>query len=112
LPTNYKLQDQAFYLPQVLGPVSMYRKGERLSRMLQRHARGPVSLDKLDRCRIVCLAVSVVVAYGEDNGSNPDQRRPVGGGEVDGQRSGEARPDDDESAVQESKAVDVDAKLA
>jgi hypothetical protein len=80
--------------------------------MLQRHARGPVSLDKLDRCRIVCLAVSVVVAYGEDNGSNPDQRRPVGGGEVDGQRSWEAGPDDDESAVQESKAVDIDAKLA
>jgi hypothetical protein len=80
--------------------------------MLQRHARGPVSLDKLDRCRVVVFAVSIIVADGKDDGGHPDQRRPVGGGEVDRQRSWEAGPDDDESAVQESKAVDVDAKLA
>jgi hypothetical protein len=80
--------------------------------MLQRHARRSVSLDKLDRRRVVGLAVSIVVADGEDDGGNPDQRRPVGCGEVDGQRSGEAGPDDHESAVQEAEAVDVDAKLA
>jgi len=71
-----------------------------------------VSLDKLDRRRVVGLAVSIVVADGEDDGSHPDQRRPVGCGEVDGQRSGEAGPDDHESAVQKSKAVDVDAEPA
>ena len=80
--------------------------------MLQRHARRSVSLNKLDRRRIVVLSIRVVVANSKDDGGNPDQRRPVGGGEVDGQGSGEAGPDDDESAVQESKAVDVDAKLA
>jgi hypothetical protein len=80
--------------------------------MLQRHARRSVSLNKLDRRGVVVLAVSIVVADGEDDGGQPDQRRPVGGGEVDGQRRGEAGPDDDESAVQEPKAVDVDAELA
>jgi hypothetical protein len=85
---------------------------KRASRMLQRHARRSVSLDKLDRRRVVGLAVSVVVADGEDDGGHPDQRRPVGGGQVDGQRGREAGPDDDESAVQESKGVDVDAERA
>ena len=80
--------------------------------MLQRNARRSVSLDKLDRRRVVGLAVSVVVADGEDDGGHPDQRRPVGSGEIDGQRRGEAGPDDDESTVQESKAVDVDSELA
>lgn len=80
--------------------------------MLQRHAGRSVSLDELDRRRVVGLAVSVVVADGEDDSGHPDQRRPVGGGEINGQRRGEAGPDDDECAVQEAKAVDVDAKLA
>ena len=80
--------------------------------MLQRNARRSVSLDKLDRRRVVGLAVSVVVADGEDDGGHPDQRRPVGSGEIDGQRRGEAGPDDDESAVDEAESVDVNAVRA
>ena len=80
--------------------------------MLQRHTRRSVSLDKVNRRRVARLTVGVVVGDGEDDGEHPDQRRPVGVGESDGQGSGEARPNDDEGAVQEAEGVDVDAELA
>lgn len=78
-------------------------------RMLQRHARRPVALHKLDGCCVSLLAVGVVVGDCEDNRRHPDQRRPVGVGEGNGQSGGEARPDDDEGAVEEAEGVDVDA---
>lgn len=80
--------------------------------MLQSHARRSVSLDKVHRRSVARLAVSVVVGDGEDDGGHPDQRRPVGVSEGDGQSSREAGPDDDKSAVEEAKGVDVDAELA
>ena len=80
--------------------------------MLQSHTGPSVSLDKLHGSSVARLAVSVVIGDGEDDRGHPDQRRPVGVGEGDGQSSREAGPDDDESAVEEAEAVDVDAELA
>lgn len=57
-------------------------------------------------------AVAVVVDDGDDDGENPNQRRPVGGVVVDGQVGGEAGPDDDEGAVEEAEGVDGDAEAA
>jgi len=80
--------------------------------MLQGHTRRSVSLDKVNRRSVARLAVSVVIGDGEDDSEHPDQRRPVGVGESDGQGGGETGPDDNESAVEEAEGVDVDAELA
>lgn len=56
--------------------------------------------------------VRVVVDDGDDTGENPDQGGPVGRGVVHGERSGEARPDDDEGAVDEAEAVDEESQAA
>ena len=77
--------------------------------MLQRNARRSVSLDKLDRRRVVGLAVSVVVGDREDDCCDPHQGRPVGSGEVNRQARREAGPDDDEGAVEEAEGIDVNA---
>ena len=68
-----------------------------------------MALDKLHRCSVARLAVSVVVDDREDDCGDPDQGRPVGSSEVDRKRRGEARPDNDEGAVEEPKSVDVNA---
>lgn len=77
--------------------------------MLERSARRPVALHKLHRCSVARLAVSVVVDDREDDSGDPDQGRPVGSSEVNWEGRGEARPDNDEGAVEEAKSVDVNA---
>ena len=68
-----------------------------------------MALHKLDRRSVARLAVSVVVCDREDDRGDPDQGRPVGSSEVDRKRRGEARPDNDEGAVEEAKSVDVNS---
>ena len=77
--------------------------------MLESGTCRPVALHKLDWRSVARLAVSVVVGDREDDRGDPHQGRPVGSSEVDRERRGEARPDNDEGAVKEAKSVDVNA---
>ena len=80
--------------------------------MLESGTCRPVALHKLDRRSVARLAVSIVVDDREDDTCDPDQGRPVGSGKVNRKGRGEARPDDDESAVEKAESVDVDAVRA
>lgn len=77
--------------------------------MLESSTCRSVALHKLDRRSVARLAVSVVVNDREDDRGDPDQGRPVSTSEVDWEGRGEARPDNDESAVEEAESVDVNA---
>lgn len=77
--------------------------------MLKTSLRRPVALHELHGRSVAGLAVRVVVHDGDDDGEDPDERRPVGVLEGDGQRGGEAGPDDDKGAVEEAEGVDVHA---
>ena len=88
----------------------MYRRGSSSRRRgLESGTCRSVALHKLDRRSVARLAVSVVVGDREDDRGDPDQGRPVGSSEVDRKRRGEARPDNDEGAVEEAEGVDVNA---
>ena len=80
--------------------------------MLQSNTCRPVAFHELDGRSVARLAESVVVDDCEDDGGNPDQWRPVGIGEGNREGRWEARPDNDEGAVEEAKSVDVDAVSA